>query len=303
MAGENAEVPSRLRLIGVPQDLGQALRGVDMGPSALRYAGLRRRLAQLGRPVDDAGNIDVPVRDSVEQEGGLACVPAVADVCRRAYEQARRAIAEGALPVFLGGDHSIAIGTIGGVTHEEPVGVLWIDAHADCNTPETSPSGNVHGMPLAVLLGRGVDALVGIGRGGAKLEPSDVILFALRDVDPGEREFLRRLSVGVYTMREIDERGVAECAREALVRLSHRRRLHVSLDMDALDPVTAPGVGTAVPGGLTYREAHLLMELIADDGRARSVDVVEINPMLDQRNRTASIAVELLASLLGQRIL
>ncbi|RMG44786.1 MAG: arginase [Acidobacteria bacterium] len=294
---------SHIRLIGVPQDLGQALRGVDMGPSALRYAGLQARLSRLGYEVEDAGNVEVPVRGSVREAGGLACVPAIRGVCERVYRLARRAVEEGRFPLFLGGDHSIAIGSIGGVTHAEPAGVLWIDAHADCNTPESSPSGNIHGMPLAALLGYGLAELVDVGRAGAKLGPADVILFGLRDVDPGERELLKRLGVGAYTMREIDERGVADCAREALVRLSHHRRIHVSFDMDSLDPMTAPGVGTAVAGGLTYREAHLLMELLADDGRVRSADIVEINPMLDERNRTGNIGVELLASLVGQRIL
>ncbi|UCF66515.1 MAG: arginase [Acidobacteriota bacterium] len=294
---------SRVRIIGVPQDLGQKLRGVDMGPSAMRYAGLRRRLLRLGYEVEDAGNVDVAVRDTVHDKGGLVCLPAIVNTCELVYESANEAIGAGDVPLFLGGDHSIAIGTIGGVTSIEPAGVLWIDAHADCNSPASSPSGNIHGMPLAALLGQGAPELVHLGRSGAKLGSTDVILVGPRDVDPGEKDFLKRLGVGVYTMREIDERGVGDCIREALMRLSHRERLHVSLDMDCLDPMTAPGVGTPVPGGLTYREAHLLMEILADDGRIASLDVVEINPMFDEKNRTATIAVELVASALGQRIL
>ncbi len=290
-------------LIGVPMDLGQARRGVDMGPSALRYAGVNERLARLGCHVDDYGNIETPVRDTLSPEGGLAYLPAVVEVCEAVYEKGREALAADRLPIFVGGDHSIAAGTIGGVTHDGPAGVLWIDAHGDFNTPDISPSGNLHGMPLAALLGHGSDQWVNAGRPGAKLKASQVILIGIRDVDPAERDLLKASKVGVYTMREIDERGMATVVQEALTRLGHLDRLHVSLDMDSLDPSEAPGVGTPVPGGLTYREAHLLMEILADDGRVGSVDVVEINPILDERNHTAKIATELLASLLGQSIL
>jgi arginase len=195
------------------------------------------------------------------------------------------------------------MGTIGGVTHQEPGGVLWIDAHGDFNTPQTSPSGNLHGMPLAVLLGLGAPELVHLGRPGPKLEPSQVILIGVRDLDPGERVLIKKQGVGVYTMRDIDEKGMAQVAGEALERLSHLPRLHISLDMDSLDPTTAPGVGTPVPGGLTYREAQLLMEIIADQAKVGSIDVVEINPILDRHNETGRVALELIASLLGQSIL
>jgi arginase len=215
----------------------------------------------------------------------------------------RQAMAAGCLPIFIGGDHSIAAGTIGGVTDQEPAGVLWIDAHGDFNTPDTSPSGNLHGMPLATLMGLGAPAWVNVGRVGPKLEPSQVVLIGIRDLDPQERGAIKASGLSIYTMREIDERGLATVATEALDRLSHFSRIHVSLDMDSLDPSEAPGVGTPVPGGLTYREAHLLMEIIADCACVGSIDVVEINPILDNRNHTAKIAMELIASLLGQSIL
>lgn len=292
-----------IRLIGIPMDLGQARRGVDMGPSALRYANLTQRLARLGHTVDDQGNVETPDRNTLPPEGGLSYLSAVVNACQSVYSVGQQAVAEGCLPLFIGGDHSISAGTIGGVSHHRRVGVLWIDAHGDFNTPDTSPSGNLHGMPLAALLGYGDDALVNVGRTGPKLKPEDVILIGVRDLDRQERTLLIESGVTVYTMREIDEQGMARVVRAALNQLSHLEHLHISLDMDSLDPSEAPGVGTPVPGGLTYREAHLLMELLADDNRVSSVDVVEINPILDRGNHTARIATELLASLLGQSIL
>jgi arginase len=292
-----------VRIIGAPMDLGQARRGVDMGPSALRYAGLSDRLRRLGYEIEDQGNIEVPVRDTLPPEGGLAYLPAVVQACQAIYQAGQTALAAGHLPIFVGGDHSIAVGTVGGVSHDEPVGVLWVDAHGDFNTPATSPSGNLHGMPLAALLGYGAPDWVNLGRTGPLLEPSQVVLIGVRDLDPGERELLKQSRIGIYTMREIDERGIAKVAEMALERLSHFARIHVSLDMDSLDPNEAPGVGTPVPSGLSYREAHLLMEIMADCARVGSLDVVEINPILDYRNRTAQIAMELVASLLGQSIL
>jgi arginase len=298
-------MPSSIRIIGVPMDLGQSRRGVDMGPSALRYAGLSQRLRKLGHTVEDAGNITVPVRDTLSREGrdGMAFLPSVVKACEQIYEHGRQAIAAGCVPLFIGGDHSIAVGTAGGVTHEGPSGLLWIDAHGDFNTPESSPSGNIHGMPLAALLGLGRPELINLGRPGPKLKSPDVVLIGVRDLDSQEKELLKESRIGIYSMREIDERGIAEVVREALARLQHLPRLHVSLDMDCLDPMEAPGVGTPVAGGLSYREAHLLMEILADTGRVGSIDVVEINPILDERNHTAEIAAELLASLLGKSIL
>jgi arginase len=285
-------------------DLGQDLRGVDMGPSALRYSGLAGRLSALGHDVDDAGNVAVAVRGAVRGgESGLSYLEPIVETLELVYREGVRAIEEDKLPVFIGGDHSISAATIGAVTHDEPVGVLWIDAHGDFNTPESSPSGNVHGMPLAALCGRGLPDLVNLGRPGPKLRPEDVMLIGIRSLDSREAQMIRDSRMGVYTMREVDERGIGEVAREALRRLNHHKRIHVSLDMDCLDPMFAPGVGTPVPGGLTSREAHLLMEIIADNARVGSVDCVEINPILDEKNSTAQMAAGLLASLLGKSII
>lgn len=296
-------MPKTIRIIGVPIDLGQSQRGVDMGPGAIRYAGLSARLARLGYDINDSGNVSVPVRDTLISERALNYLPSIRKVCDAAYHAAREAVEEGDLPVFIGGDHSMSIGTIGGVTHHEPVGLIWIDAHGDFNTPETTISGNIHGMSLAVLLGKGYPELINVGRMGAKLQAKDVVMIGIRDLDPKERDRLRESDITVYTMRDVDERGIGVVIREALDKLAHRQRLHVSLDMDGLDPMVVPGVGTTAPGGLTYREAQLLMEIIADTGRLASLDIVEINPILDQRNQTAQIAVELAASLFGKSIL
>lgn len=290
-------------VVGIPMDLGQSRRGVDMGPSALRYAGLDERLRRLGYGVDDRGNLDIPERETLPPEGGFAYLPAVVQACETMYAAAREAVAADHLPLFVGGDHSISVGTIGGATHDGPAGVLWIDAHGDFNTPETSPSGNIHGMPLAALCGRGAPELVNLGRPGAKLRCQDVAMIGLRDLDAPEKVALRESGIALYSMREVDDRGIAEVAREAIQRLRHLPRIHVSLDMDVMDPREAPGVGTAVPGGLSYREAHLLMEILADSGKVGSIDVVEINPILDHGNRTAEMAMELVASLLGKSIL
>lgn len=293
-----------IRIIGIPMDLGQSLRGVDMGAGAIRYANLSGRLKKLGCQVEDIGNIDVPVRDEVSHDHPPFFLPAVRMVCEEAYRWARDAMADGMVPVFLGGDHSISIGTVGGVTHDaQRTGVLWIDAHGDFNTPATSPSGNIHGMALASLLGLGDEQLVSLGRPGAKINFEDVVMIAIRDLDPGEKELLKKHKVNVYTMREVDERGMAAVGKEALAKLAHTQNLHVSLDLDCLDPTEAPGVGTPVPGGLTYREAQLLMEMLADARRVTSVDVVEVNPILDERNETAEIAAELVESLCGKSIL
>ncbi len=292
-----------IHLIGVPMDLGQSLRGVDVGPSAIRYAGLTQMLQKLNYIVVDCGNMTVPVRDTLALHHGLDFIRPISEVCELLYRQVASVISDGYLPLVMGGDHSIAVGSVGGATHDCPAGLLWIDAHADFNTPDISLSGNIHGMPLSILIGRGAPELVNAGRLGPKVEPENVVLIAVRDLDAAERRKLRESRMGIYTMREIDERGIAAVACEALERLSHVARLHVSLDMDSLDPHYAPGVGTPVTGGLNTREAHLLMELIAEDGRLGSIDVVEINPILDIQNRTATLAADLLASLLGKTIL
>lgn len=289
-----------VRIIGIPVDLGQSHRGVDMGPSAIRYAGLLSRLRELGYTVTDEGNIQVPVRDSLSED---SLVKEICKVCETAYQKACKAIEENCKPVFLGGDHSISIGTIGGVSHHSTVGVIWIDAHGDFNTPSTSTSGNVHGMALSVLTGQGLPELVNIGRNGAKVKPGNVVLIGVRELDQNERENLKKSGIAVYTMREIDEEGMNVIARKALMRLNHLSRIHVSLDIDSLDPIAVPGVGTPVSGGLTYREAHLLMEVISDSGLVCSMDIVEINPIIDHCNQTAKTAVDLAVSLFGKRIL
>ncbi|MFQ5855548.1 MAG: arginase, partial [Anaerolineae bacterium] len=291
--------PSRtVRIIGVPMDLGQQRRGVDMGPSALRYAGLGRRLRTLGHTVIDSGNLGVPLPESEPPEEPASIkarhLHGVAGVCRDVYTHALTCFEQDESPIFLGGDHSISIGTVSAMAaHGRDVGVVWVDAHADFNTPETTPSGNVHGMALAALLGRGPAELTDIGHAGPKLKSSDVVIIGVRDLDPDERIALRDSGIHVVTMHEIDEMGMAAATRHALGHLNHLARLHVSLDMDALDPDEAPGVGTPVAGGLTYREAHLLMEILADSGQVASLDIVEVNTILDDRNRTAKLGVEL----------
>ena len=293
----------KIRIIGVPVDLGQQQRGVDLGPGALRYAGISARLAGLGYEVQDVGNLEVPVRDLLNGEREQHYLPSISKICEAAYQAGRAAIEAECIPIFMGGDHSLAIGSIGGVTHYEPSGVIWIDAHGDFNVPQTSLTGNIHGMCVAALLGQGFPELVHVGRQGAKLKPADVVLIGVRDLDPQERLLLRDSGIAVYTMRDIDERGMGCIAREALAKLSHLTRLHVSLDLDGLDPLEVPGVGTTSPGGLTYREAQLLMEIIADTRQLASLDIVEINPILDHRNQTAKVAVELAASLFGKSII
>ena len=281
-------------------DLGQSKRGVDMGPSAIRYAGLSSRLSELGYQIDDAGNIDVPVRDTLESD---RLMRAIIRACKKVYESGKQAIAAGCFPLFIGGDHSISIGTIGGITHSSPSGLIWIDAHGDFNTSETSQTGSVHGMSLAVLNGYGDIKLVNTGRPGAKLRSEDTVMIGIRQLDEKERTQLKKSGITIYTMRDIDEQGISTVARNALKHLSHLPRIHVSLDMDSIDPKEAPGVGTPVSGGLTYREAHMLMEIIADSQSLTSMDIVEINPIIDQYNQTAKIAIELAVSALGKSIL
>ena len=293
-----------VHVLGVPMDLGQTRRGVDMGPFAVRYAGLYDRLTALGYEVVDENNISVPVREMTRGDNPQARhLPVIVQVLQQVYSESRRITQAGHFGVFLGGDHSISAGTVAGLCRDDRLGVIWIDAHSDFNTPETSDSGNVHGMPLAALLGYGPDELVNLGQPGRKLDPAHVAIVGLRSVDEKERLLLRKSGVGVYTMRDLDERGMAAVAGEVVRRLGHVDRIHISLDLDSLDPDVAAGVGTPVPGGLTYREAHLLMEILADTRRVRSLDLVEINPILDHGNQTAEMAVELAASLLGQRIL
>ncbi len=291
----------KVQIIGVPMDLGQDQRGVDLGPGALRYAGLSGALRRLGHQVVDAGNLPAPVRDSLDPADPRCYLTAIAQVCNALYRACLQAHADGAVPVALGGDHSIAAGTVAATIEHRPAGLLWIDAHGDFNTPQTSPSGNVHGMPLAALMGDGPPEMTGIG--SRRIDPENVVLLGIRDLDPAEKERLRTSGIRVLTMRDIDERGMGTVMSEALEHLAGHDRIHVSLDVDAIDPREAPGVGTPVPGGLSYREAQLVMEMLADTGKLAALDIVEINPILDERNRTARLAVSLAASAFGQRIL
>ena len=294
-----------IRSFGVPMDLGQRRRGVDMGPSAIRYAGLHDQLRRLGYTLTDSGNLSVPLPENEPPDDSRARhLHSIEGVCWDSYQPAMVCADSGEVPIFLGGDHSLSIGTVSALTAGAPdLGVLWIDAHGDFNTPEITPSGNVHGMALAALLGRGAPELTDIGRPCAKLRPDQVVILGARDIDPQEGEALRAAGVLVLTMRDVDMHGLAAAAHRALTHLGAARRLHISLDLDALDPAEVPGVGTPVPGGLSYREAHLLMELLHDTGRVASLDIVEVNPILDDRNRTARLAVELVTSLFGKSIL
>jgi len=297
--------PRNIQVFGVPMDLGQRRRGVDMGPSALRYAGLDQQLRALGHLVTDNGNLNVPLPENEPPDASRARhLSSIAGVCWDVYARALDCLKHDSTAVFLGGDHSISIGTVSAMdAHGGDVGLLWVDAHGDFNTPETTPSGNVHGMALAALLGKGPTELTDIGRPGAKLKASAVALIGTRDLDVGERLALRESGALVLTMREVDEMGMSAAAHLILERLRSFSKLHISLDMDSLDPNEAPGVGTPVPGGLSYREAHLLMEILGDSGKVSSLDIVEVNPIIDERNRTARLGVALAASLFGQSII
>jgi len=281
-----------------------------MGPSALRIAGIAERLAALGRDVEDRGNVDVPQRETLALgDRSKRYADAIGDVCRRAYEAVHAACSDGGIPVILGGDHSLAAGSVAAladVARAEGgrLGVVWLDAHGDMNTPHTSGTGNVHGMPLACLLGDGPDTMTGFSSRATALDPEDVALIGIRAIDQLEAAAIRGTGVHAYTMRDVDERGIRTILTEAIDALLHRcDRLHVSFDVDFLDPSIAPGVGTRVRGGPNYREAHLVMELLADTGLVCSVDVVELNPILDRENETGELAVELLESLFGKQIL
>lgn len=293
----------RFDILGVPMDLGAGRRGVDMGPSALRYAHITEVLQSLGHEVKDHGNVEVAVVESLDQERpGLRHLEAIRAACE-ATARALQAFPPTSFPIVLGGDHSIAMGSVPGASRGERTGLLWVDAHGDFNTPETSPSGNIHGMPLASLCGFGDARLIDIAWEGAKVSPHDVVLLGVRSLDPREREMIRATGVTVYTMSDIDRRGLARIAEEVVERLSPLPRVHLSLDADVLDPEVAPGVGTPVHGGLTYREAHLLMEILYEADIVTSLDLVEVNPILDRHNLTAETMVELTGSLVGKAIL
>lgn len=299
----STETPQPVAIIGAGLDLGAGRRGVDMGPSAIRYAGLDGRLRALGRDVADWGDIRSPVPEATD-EGSETCryLGPIRQACEKVAALVDDAMGQGFLPLVLGGDHSVAMGTLGGMAKARGAGgTLWIDAHGDLNRPSTSPSGNVHGMPLAAALGAAGEGFAS----DAYPTPSvtRAALVGIRSLDPGERELIKELDLRVFTMNDVDRLGVERVLTEALEFLAGTPFLHVSLDLDAVDPMFAPGVGTPVRGGLSYREAHLALELVADSGRLDSLEVVEVNPILDRENETGRLAVELVASALGARIL
>jgi arginase len=291
-------------------DLGASRRGVDMGPSALRVAGLQARIKQLGHHVEDLGNIAVRQPEELPVgEKRAKYVAEITDACKDLGDAVQKALQEGMLPLVLGGDHSIAAGSVSGVAahyHKEKkqIGCIWLDAHSDMNAPETSPSGNVHGMPLAAILGYGVPELQDLYEYKPKIEAQNVVLVGVRDLEAHEKKFIKKMGVRAFTMREIDERGMREVMADALkFAMDDTDGIAVSLDMDFVDPSDAPGVGTPVRGGVTYREAHLAMEMIADSDSMVSMEIVEINPVIDEHNRTALLGVELVLSALGKKIL
>jgi len=300
----------KIELFGIPLDLGASRRGVDMGPSAIRIAGIAQALTRIGHEVVDCGDIAVvsPEVQSIENSK-LKYLPEIAKSVTNLADAVTQTMARGNFPLVLGGDHSIAVGTVSGVARalqakKKRLGIIWIDAHADMNTHETTLSGNIHGMPFAALLGKGTPELAGVGGDFQKIRPEDAVLVGARNLDPKEQNLVRESGISVYTMEDIDRRGIVDVMMEAIeIATLKADCLHVSLDMDGLDPQVAPGVGTPVRGGLTYREAHTAMELISGCHCLCSLEVVEVNPILDIRNTTAEVAVEMVESALGKRII
>jgi len=297
-------------IVGVLMDLGADRRGVDMGPSAIRVARLNERLAEIGIEVVDGGNIPVRIPEMMSiSDHSAKYLHEIADACSKLAIEVEKALESGARPIILGGDHSIAAGSVSGLSSfyrrkGERVGVIWFDAHGDMNTPETSPSGNIHGMPFAAILGRGPEELTNIGGFAPKVEADDCVLIGARSVDPAEAVALKSSGIRVVTMRELDERGMSSVMDEAMWLASRRTAgFHVTMDMDFVDPDYAPGVGTPVPGGPTYRESHLAMEKVADSGKMLSFELTEVNPVLDTENRTAELGVQLILSAFGKKIL
>jgi arginase len=306
----DSETKRAVGIIGVPLAYGASMAGVELGPAALRVARLNRRIAQLGYKVRDLGDLHVEdAQTTPDAADKLKYLPQISAACKELAQKAEEVLNASELPLVLGGDHSIAIGSISGFAsycrkREEKAGLIWFDAHADMNTPETSPSGNIHGMPLAVLLGYGAPELTNVANFAPKLDPALCVHIGARDIDRDERELVAKLGIRFMTMREIDERGMSVCIDEAIEIASRASGGYaVTFDVDALDPGDAPGSGTLVRGGLTYREAHLAMEKIADAGGMRSLEVVEINTALDVNNKTAELGVELILSALGKTIL
>ena len=304
-------MPRTVHIIGVPLDLGGGRRGVDMGPSALRIAGLDELIEGLGHTVLDKGNLPVRIRETLEpRHANKRYIDEIAHVCAELYDTSLAALRDGAVLVVVGGDHSLGAGSVAATaafareTHELPVGLLWVDAHGDMNTPASSPSGNVHGMPLAALLGAEPHELASIGGFFPTVKPEHVVLIGIRNLDDREKEIVRASGVHVFTMKDIDRQGIATVAEQAVALASAGTAgIHVSFDLDACDPAIAPGVGTPVKGGLDYREAHMVMEIVADSGRLLALDLVEVNPTLDIRNGTAELGAELALSALGKKII
>jgi arginase len=300
----------KVKIIGVPMDLGAGRRGVDMGPSAIRIAGINQAISFQGFEVTDAGNVHVHPPESMTATNLRAhYLKEISEASEELAQMVEEALDDDSIPVVLGGDHSIAIGSVAGVASYyqkkgEKIGIVWLDAHSDVNTPESTPSGNIHGMPLAALLGRGARELTHIAGFAPKVLPENVVVIGARSVDPPERELLRELNIRVITMSELDERGMATIMKEA-VEIATRGTIgfHITMDMDFIDPFYAPGVGTPERGGATYRESHLAMEKLADSGKVLSVEITEVNPLFDTTNQTATLAVELILSALGKKII
>jgi arginase len=302
-------VKKTIEIIGVPCDLGANIRGATMGPAAIRVAEVKAKIESLGYPVTDSGDIDVMGRDQVpEIQSSQNFLPAIAALNEKLFLKALKAHQRNHLPVVLGGDHSIAIGSISASSkyfadQNQKAGLLWIDAHADVNTPASSPSGNIHGMPLAVIMGQGHESLTQIGGSHPKIDPKNIALVGIRDIDDSEKKELKKAGIRYFTMREIDERGKHEVMQEAMTIVSHETAgIHLSCDIDGVDPMYAPGVSTPVVGGLSFREIHLALEMLADSGKLCAIDMVELNPFYDRQNQTAKLAVGLIQSALGKSI-
>ena len=296
-----------ITVVGVPLDYGQSRRGVDMGPSAIRYAGAIKRLEAIGHTLKDEGDIQVSAIERTDRENtNLKNLEEVVSATTELAEKVAAIVEKGEFPLVLGGDHSIAIGTIAGLTSKyKNLGVIWYDAHADMNTAETSPSGNIHGMPLAVTMGLGHERLVNIYKDGQKVKPENIVIIGARSVDPGERTLIKEKGVKVFSMHEIDRDGMTSVMNDAIEYLKSKNvdGVHLSLDLDGLDPIYTPGVGTPVQGGISYRESHLAMEMLEDAGIITSAEFVEVNPILDEKNKTGEVAVELMGSLFGEKLL
>lgn len=299
-----------VRIVGVPMDLGAGRRGVDMGPSAIRIAGVSQGLRQLGFHVEDDGDVGVPAPETRDPGNTNArYLEPIYHVCNRLRLRVRRSLEHDEIPIVLGGDHSIAIGTVAGIAEhfrnrQQKIGLIWVDAHADMNTPESSPSGNIHGMPLASLLGMGDPQLVQMGGFWPKVEPRHVCLIGIRDIDAVERENVKKSGIHAYTMRDVDERGMRAIMQESIgYATDGTAGFHVSFDLDGMDPRDVPGTGTPVKGGISWREANLLMEMVSDTGKMTSLEVAELNPILDVKNQSGEVAVDVILSAFGKRIL